>query len=102
MISVHEQQLEARPPKQVTGGAEKAAPFRLARQVAEVAEADDRVAALLDGALDQPAEMAAVAVHVAYDEQTAHSAEATARALLTAPRRPLTVARRRAGRRRRA
>ena len=52
VVSVHEQKLEAGTAEQGTGRAEKAAPFRVARQVAEVAERDERVAALLDGALD--------------------------------------------------
>jgi hypothetical protein len=43
---------------------------------AEVAEGDERVAALLDGALDQAAQVASVAVQVAEDEQTAHSSRA--------------------------
>jgi hypothetical protein len=80
VVSVHEQKLEAGPAEQSTCGAEEAAPFRVARQVAEVAEGDERVAALLDGALDQASQVASVAVKVAEDEQTAHSAEATERA----------------------
>ena len=62
MVSLHEQKLEACATEQGTGGAEEAAPFRVARQVAEVAERDERVAALLDGALDQVAQVAPVAV----------------------------------------
>jgi hypothetical protein len=73
VVSVHEQQLEACPAEQRPGGAEEAASFRVTRQVAEVAEGDERFAALLDGALDQDAEVAAVAVQVAEDEQTAHA-----------------------------
>ena len=76
VVSVDEQKLEACPPEQGTGGAEEAAPFRLARQVAEVAEGDERVAPLLDGALDQTAQVAAVAVQVTEDEQSAHSSRA--------------------------
>jgi hypothetical protein len=52
VVSVHEQKLEACPAEQGTGGTEEAAPFRLARQVAEVAEGEERVTALLDGALE--------------------------------------------------
>jgi hypothetical protein len=48
----HEQKLEACPTEHGTSGAEEAAPFRVARQVAEVAEGEERVAALLDAALD--------------------------------------------------
>jgi predicted RNA-binding Zn ribbon-like protein len=73
VVSVHEQKLEPRTTEQSTGGAKEAAPFQVARQVAEVAEGDERVAALLDGALDQVAQVASVAMHVAEDEQTAHS-----------------------------
>ena len=73
MVSVHEQKLEARAAEQGSGGAEEAASFWVARQVAEVAEGDERVAALLDGALDQAAQVASVAVQVAEDEQPAHS-----------------------------
>ena len=76
MVSVHEQKLEARTAEQGTGGAEEAAPFRVARQVAEVAERDERVAALLDGALDQAAQVASVAMQVTEDEQPAHSSRA--------------------------
>jgi hypothetical protein len=76
VVSLHEQKLEARPPEQGTGRTEEAAPFRLARQVVEVAQGHERVAALLDGALDQAAQMASVAVHVAEDEQAAHSSRA--------------------------
>jgi hypothetical protein len=47
------------------------------RQVAEVAEGNERVATLLDGALDQDAKMTSVAVKVAEDEQTAHAADAS-------------------------
>jgi ABC-type tungstate transport system permease subunit len=73
VVSVHQQKLEASPAQQGTGEAEEAAPFRVARQVAEVAERDERVATLLDGAPDQAAQVASVAVNVAEDEQTAHS-----------------------------
>jgi hypothetical protein len=76
VVSVDEQKLESCPPEQGTGGAEEAAPFRLARQVAEVAEGDERVAAFLDGALDQAAQVASVAVQVAEDERAAHSSRA--------------------------
>jgi hypothetical protein len=76
VVSVHEQQLEARAAEHGTSGAEEAAPFRLARQVAEVAERDERVAALLDGALDQAAQVASVAMQVAEDKQPAHSRRA--------------------------
>ena len=73
MISVHKEKLEACPAKEAIGGAEEAPPFRLAGQVAEVAEGNERIAALLDGTLDQVTQVASVAVHVARDEQTAHS-----------------------------
>ncbi len=73
VVSVHEQKLEACPAEQSTGGAQEAAPFRVTRQIAEVAEGNERVAALLDGAFDQAAQVASVAVKVAEDEQTAHS-----------------------------
>jgi hypothetical protein len=73
VVSVHEEKLEACPAELGTGGAEEAAPFRIARQVAEVAEGDERVAALLDGALDQVAQVASVAVQVTEYEQAAHS-----------------------------
>jgi hypothetical protein len=73
VVSVHKEKLEACAAEQCTGGAEEAAPFPVARQVAEVAEGDERVAALLDGALDQAAQVASVAVQVAEDQQTAHS-----------------------------
>jgi hypothetical protein len=76
VVSVHEQKLEARPAEQGASGAEETAPVRVARQVAEVAEGDKRVAALLDGALDQAAQVASVAVQVAKGEQTAHSSRA--------------------------
>jgi hypothetical protein len=52
VVSFREQKLEACPAEQGTSGAEEAPPFRVARQVAEVAEAEERLAALLDGALD--------------------------------------------------
>jgi hypothetical protein len=80
VVSVHEQKLEAGPAEQSTGGAEEAAPVRVTRRVTEVAEGDERVAALLNGTLDQAAQVASVAVKIAEDEQAAHSAEATERA----------------------
>lgn len=76
MVSVHKEKLEARAAEQDTGGPEKAAPFRLARPVEKVTEGDERVAALLDGAFDQFAQMAAVAVQVTKNEQPAHSSRA--------------------------
>jgi hypothetical protein len=76
VVPLHEQKLEACSAEQGTGGAEKAAPFRLARQVAEVAERDEPVAALLDRAIDQAAQVASVAVQVTKDKQTAHSSRA--------------------------
>jgi hypothetical protein len=76
VVSIDEQELEARPAEQGARGAEEAAPFRVARQEDEVAERDERVAALLDGALDQAAQVASVAVQVAEDKQTAHSSRA--------------------------
>jgi hypothetical protein len=76
VVSFHEQKLEVCPAEQGTGGAEEAAPFRVARQVAEVAEAEERLAALLDGTLDQAAQVASVGMQVAEDEQTAHSSRA--------------------------
>jgi hypothetical protein len=72
VVSVDEQKLEAHPAEQVAGGAQEALPFRVARQVAKVAERDERVAAFVDCALDQAPQMAAVAVQVAEDEQAAH------------------------------
>ena len=86
VVSLHEQKLEACATEQGTGGAEEAAPFRVARQVAEVAERDERIAALLDGALDQIAQVAPVAVQVAEDEQTAHSSRGYRALLLTGGR----------------
>ena len=73
VVSVHEEKLEVGAAEQGTGGTEEAAPFRVARQVAEVAEGEERVAALLDCALDQVAQVASVAVQVTEDEQAAHS-----------------------------
>jgi hypothetical protein len=73
VVSVHEQKLEPRTTEQSAGGAKEAAPFRVARQIAEIAEGDERVAALSNGALDQVAQMASVAMHVTENEQTAHS-----------------------------
>jgi hypothetical protein len=68
VVSFYEQKLEACSAEQSTGGAEEAAPFLVARQVAEVAEAKQRVAVLLDRA----AQVVTVGVQVAEDEQTAH------------------------------
>jgi hypothetical protein len=76
VVSVHEQKLEARSPEQGAGGTQKAASFRLPRQVGEVTERHERVAALVNGALDQPAQMPSVAVQVAEDEQTTHPSRA--------------------------
>ena len=73
VVSVHKQKLEACSAEAGTSGAEEAAPFRVTRQVAEVTEGDERVAALLDGALDQAVQVASVAMHVAEYEQPAHS-----------------------------
>ncbi len=77
VVSFYEQKLEACPAEQSTDGAEEAAPFLVARQVAEVAEAKQRVAALLDRALDQATQVVTVGVKVAEDEQTAHLPEPT-------------------------
>jgi len=68
VISVHEEQLEVGPAKKGGGGTEEAAPLRVARQVAEVAQGDERIATLLDGALDQAAQVVSVAVQVAEGE----------------------------------
>jgi hypothetical protein len=76
VVSVHEQELEAGPAELGFGGAEEAAPFRVTRQVAEVAQGEERVAALLDCPLDQAAQPASVAVQVAKDEQTTQSSRA--------------------------
>jgi hypothetical protein len=76
VVSVDEQKLEAGSAKQGPSGAEEAASFRVARQVAEVAEGEERVAPLLDGSLEQVAQVASVAVQVAEDEQSAHSSRA--------------------------
>jgi hypothetical protein len=73
VVSFDEQELQAREAEEGAGRAEEAASFRRARQVAEIAERDERIATLLDGALDQAAQVASVAVQVADDEQTAHS-----------------------------
>ena len=73
VVSVHEQKLEARAAEEGAGGAEEAAPLRVARQVAEIAERDKRRAALLNGALDQAAQVPSVAMQVTKDEQPAHS-----------------------------
>jgi hypothetical protein len=87
VVSFHEQKLEACPAEQGTGEAEEAAPFRVTRQVAEVAEAEERLAAFLDGLLDQAAQVASVGVQVAEDEQPAHSSRAyRARSPLTGAR----------------
>jgi hypothetical protein len=77
VVTVHEQQLEACPAQQALGIAEEAAPFPVARQVAEIAERDERVTTLLDGALDQVAQMPPVTMQVTEDEQTAHQLEPT-------------------------
>jgi hypothetical protein len=79
VIPVDEQELQACPPEQTTRGAEEATTFWLARQVAQVAEGEERVAVLLDSALDQGAQVASVAVEVTEDEQPAHSSERSAR-----------------------
>ena len=76
VIPVNEQKLQACPPEQSTGGAEESTPFRLARQIAEIAEGDERVTALLNSALDQAAQMPSVAMQVTEDEQPAHSSRA--------------------------
>jgi hypothetical protein len=86
VVSVDEQKLEAGPAEQGAGGAEEAASFRVARQVAEVSEGDERVAALLDGSLDQVAQVASVAVQVAEDEQPAPSSRGYPCALSQSPR----------------
>jgi hypothetical protein len=88
VVSLDEEKLEACAAEQGTGGAEEAVPFRVARQVAEVAEGDERVAALVDGALDQAAQVASVAVQVAEDEQSAHSSRAS-RMLFALERHPI-------------
>jgi hypothetical protein len=76
VVSLHEQKLEACSAEQGAGGAEEAACFRVARPVEEVAQGEECVAALLDGALDQAAQMPSVTVQVAEDEQPAHSSRA--------------------------
>ena len=76
VVTVHEQQLEVGATKQGTGGPEEPAPFRVARQVAEVAQRDERVAALLNGALDKAAQVPSVAVQIAEGEQTTHARRA--------------------------
>jgi hypothetical protein len=76
VVSVHEEKLEARSAEQGAGRTEEAAPLRLPRQVGEVTERYERVAALVDGALDQAAQMPSVAVQVAEDEQTTHPGRA--------------------------
>ena len=73
VVSVHEQKLETRPPEQFGGRPKEAAPFRVARQVAEVSEGDEGVAAFIDGSLDQATQLTSVAVQVSEDEQPAHS-----------------------------
>ena len=75
VVSFHKQKLETGTAEQGTGGEEEAAPFRVA-QVAEVAERYERVAALLDGAPDQAAQVASVGVQVAEDKQPTHSSRA--------------------------
>jgi hypothetical protein len=72
VVSVHEQKLEARATEQGSGGAKEAAPRRVARPVVKIAEGDERVAALLDRALDQGAQVGSVTVQVAENEQPAH------------------------------
>src|SRR5262249_49265020 len=76
VVSVHKQKLEVGPAKQGTSGTEEAASLRVVRQVAEVAQRDERVAALPDGTLDQTAQLAPVAVQVAKGEQTAQTSRA--------------------------
>jgi hypothetical protein len=76
VVPLHEQKLEAGPAEQGARGAEEAAPLRVVRQVAEVAERDERVALLLDRALDEVAQEASVAVQVTKGEQPAHSSRA--------------------------
>jgi hypothetical protein len=76
VVPLHEQKLEAGTAKQSSGGAEETTPVRVARQVAEVAQREERVAALLAGALDQAAQLAPVTVQIAKGEQTAHSSRA--------------------------
>jgi hypothetical protein len=76
VVSLHEQKLEAHSAEQGAGGTEEAAPFRLPRQVGEVTERHERVTALVDGALDQAAQMPSVAMQVAEDEQTTHPTRA--------------------------
>jgi hypothetical protein len=77
VVSFHEQKLEACPAEQSTSRPEEAAPLRVARQVAKVAEGDERVAVLLDCALDQVGQVASVAVQVAENEQPAHEPSLT-------------------------
>jgi len=76
VVPLHEQKLEAGTAKQSSRGAEKTTPFRVTRQVAEVAQREERVAALLDSALDQAAQLTPVTVQIAKGEQTAHSSRA--------------------------
>jgi hypothetical protein len=93
VISLDEQKLEAGPPEQGARRAEEAAPLRVVRQVAEVAERDERVAVLLDGALDQGAQVAPVAVQVTEGEQPAHSSRGYRALSLTCGRgRPVRAA----------
>jgi hypothetical protein len=68
VVPVHEQKLEGRPAELGTGETKEAAPFRLPRQVGEVTERHERVTALVNGALDQAAQMPSVAMQVAEDE----------------------------------
>jgi hypothetical protein len=78
VIPVDEEKLQACPAEQSTRGTEEATPFWLPRQVTEVAEGEERVAVLLDSALDHVAQVASVAVEVTEDEQPAHPSEPTA------------------------
>ncbi len=73
VVSLHEQKLEIGATEQRPGEPEEAAAYGVARQVAEIAEGDERVTALIDGALDQVAQVPSVAMHIAEDEQPAHS-----------------------------
>ena len=76
VVTVDEQQVEACATKRRTGRSEEPASFRVLRQIAEVSQRDDRVAVLLNGALDQPAQVPSVAVQIAKGEQTTHSCRA--------------------------
>jgi hypothetical protein len=68
VVAVHEEQLEAGSAQQRGRGAEEAAPFRVARQVAKVAQREERVTAPMHGALDQAAQVASLTVKVSEDE----------------------------------